>query len=494
MDMLLDGQMDDEDTALAIHLMQEDVQAIMLDSTRKGKQIEGSETDGQLAFKLFLDELQTAETTYSDRQMTRSILHAMQTDGPAIPQCQDEENVAEADRSISPALSNGENALRTPQANPGSTTYDEYVEKLSFELNTGAGGSSDPHDTGEILDQPESSSWASSRQLKNMRHCDACRDRKHFADLARAPCQHEYCSQCLTHIFQNATNDESFFPPRCCKQPIPLGTNLIFLDAAVVEEFCQKALEFSTPRRTYCHNHTCARFIPSTNYANDIATCDQCGSQTCITCKGVSHNGECPNDEQLQQVVQLAQNELWQRCQNCSAMVELDTGCNHMTCRCKYEFCYVCGSRWKTCDCPHWEESRLYARAAQIDARNQPRPQPNPVVAQQPQRALPVMAMVEDEEEELRMAEERLRMIEEARERQFAEEFRIQEQERQEHRQRLEKFMADLRNNHECDHERWMNQRGPHECEQCGDVMPLFIYECRQCHIMACRSCRYHVL
>jgi hypothetical protein len=32
-------------------------------------------------------------------------------------------------------------------------------------------------------------------------------------------------------------------------------------------------------------------------------------------------------------------------------MVELVSGCRHMRCRCKAEFCYVCGARWRTCDC-----------------------------------------------------------------------------------------------------------------------------------------------
>lgn len=54
--------------------------------------------------------------------------------------------------------------------------------------------------------------------------------------------------------------------------------------------------------------------------------------------------------------------------------------------------------------------------------------------------------------------------------------------------------MGHLRQNHECAHERWRNRGGPRDCEECGDEMPIFIYECQQCHIMACRRCRYHRL
>ncbi|CAL8999751.1 unnamed protein product [Prunus brigantina] len=41
-------------------------------------------------------------------------------------------------------------------------------------------------------------------------------------------------------------------------------------------------------------------------------------------------------------------------------MVELDSGCYHITCRCGHQFCYTCGAEWKnkkaTCDCPLWDE------------------------------------------------------------------------------------------------------------------------------------------
>lgn len=50
-----------------------------------------------------------------------------------------------------------------------------------------------------------------------------------------------------------------------------------------------------------------------------------------MTCKGASHHGDCPNDESLHQVLQLAGQQLWQRCQNCRAMIELNVGCNHIT-------------------------------------------------------------------------------------------------------------------------------------------------------------------
>ncbi|KAI0119270.1 hypothetical protein F4814DRAFT_234338 [Daldinia grandis] len=537
MDMSVYTAMGDEDIALVFRLMQEDAEQFMSTTTRKGKQVEGSETDAQMAFNLLLEELQAAETCLSDERMTRSILRAIQSDGAVLSQAHEEENVAQADREISRALSNGQDDAVGEQAAPEAMSGDEeFLEKLSVIYNTGfdhpMSGIDDDDDDDDTatISQPESSSWAAQRQPgRPPRTCDACGDQKHFAELARAPCRHEYCRECLTRLFRDASNDESLFPPRCCRQSIPLVKNQVFIDRDVVQHFRQKAIEFSTPRRTYCHNHNCARFIPAPNYLNDTATCGECGYQTCMTCKGATHDGDCPNDEQLQQVFQLATEQHWQRCQNCWAMVELNTGCNHMTCRCGFGFCYVCGGRWKTCQCDHWDEHRLYARAAQIDARGQVEDAPDEVRPRGPPIPLrlhpnghqPAQHQVANHQQaepqalvHERQQQDMLREIEEESEDESEGEIEeeaevvaqpVVQQAREQpafqfpalgflQQTRIRQLMEDLRHNHECQHSRWFSKRGPRKCEECGHVMPIFIYECRQCHTMACRHCRYHRL
>ncbi|KAI1415369.1 IBR finger domain-containing protein [Hypoxylon sp. FL1857] len=312
----------------------------------------------------------------------------------------------------------------------------------------------------------------SQSEGEEVRTCEACRDDKYTAELARAPCQHEYCGSCLSHIFRNAMMDESLFPPRCCRETIPLDENLAFLDADVVQEFGRKSVEYSTPRRTYCHNTQCNAFIPPANYANDIATCTECGSKTCMTCKGASHEDGCPHDEELQQTLQMARDLHWQRCSSCGTYIEQNTGCNHMTCRCGHEFCYLCGAVWKTCACEQWDEAHLYGGAPQIAAHGHHNNlnfdlhallldllarNPEPERLQQPNHA------VEEEEDE----------------------------DEEENAEQLAPVEHDQEDD-ECLHPRWVDRRGAHNCEVCDDRMPLFIYECLDCHIMVCRSCRRH--
>merc|ERR1719161_3531982 len=41
----------------------------------------------------------------------------------------------------------------------------------------------------------------------------------------------------------------------------------------------------------------------------------------------------------------------WMRCFECGHVVEKKAGCNHITCICGAQFCYLCGARWGECKC-----------------------------------------------------------------------------------------------------------------------------------------------
>ena len=41
----------------------------------------------------------------------------------------------------------------------------------------------------------------------------------------------------------------------------------------------------------------------------------------------------------------------YKQCPSCKFWVSKNEGCDHMTCRCGYEFCYKCGAEYGTCEC-----------------------------------------------------------------------------------------------------------------------------------------------
>jgi hypothetical protein len=136
----------------------------------------------------------------------------------------------------------------------------------------------------------------------------------------------------------------------------------------LVRAFEQKAEEFKTTNRLYCHRPACSAFIgPAVGNERDKVNkqCTQCSRHTCSFCKGAGHASyiSCPSDTGAQQVLALARTEGWQSCPSCHHMVELDVGCYHMMCRCRHEFCYLCAQQWKNCTCPQWDEDRLISQA-----------------------------------------------------------------------------------------------------------------------------------
>lgn len=62
----------------------------------------------------------------------------------------------------------------------------------------------------------------------------------------------------------------------------------------------------------------------------------------CSQCHFEKHKGECDPHQ-----LAFFQNTLhYRQCVRCKNVIEKSAGCNHMTCRCRYQFCYVCGAKW----------------------------------------------------------------------------------------------------------------------------------------------------
>ena len=164
--------------------------------------------------------------------------------------------------------------------------------------------------TGEAA--AESSASAASRQRPSpgaYRRCIACDLTKPLLDIFKTPCEHHYCQECLRALFELSITDETLFPPRCCRQEIPLPPVKLYLSSALIDLFEKKSIEFKTSDRTYCSQPTCSSFITSVNIRGERATCTACGTYTCTICKNTAHDGDCPEDIATQQVLETAREQ-----------------------------------------------------------------------------------------------------------------------------------------------------------------------------------------
>ncbi|CAF9930414.1 MAG: hypothetical protein ALECFALPRED_004598 [Alectoria fallacina] len=197
---------------------------------------------------------------------------------------------------------------------------------------------------------------------------------------ALLPCKHRMCNACLRRIFTLSTTDPQHMPPTCCtKDCIDLKHVNHLFDNSFKRKWNRKFQEYTTKNRIYCPARGCGSWIKpahihvdtsgGANGGRKFGKCQRCKMKVCCTCNNKWHSSrECPKDAATQEFIKIAKEEGWQRCFNCSATVELKEGCNHMTCRCRAEFCMICGLKWKTCDCPWFNYEAVEAdRLAQMN-------------------------------------------------------------------------------------------------------------------------------
>lgn len=120
--------------------------------------------------------------------------------------------------------------------------------------------------------------------------------------------------------------------------------------------------------RVFCCNPHCEEFIGKRRnpMPEDGRTmqCVFCAELTCGFCAAPAHRGYCRRygEAEREAYYDTLDAEKMAHCPDCGIVVQLAEACNHMTCPCGCEFCYVCGKHWRldphslamheTCGCP----------------------------------------------------------------------------------------------------------------------------------------------
>jgi len=177
-----------------------------------------------------------------------------------------------------------------------------------------------------------------------IKECASCFDDVPHTKTVSLACQHNYCPECFAHLVTTAMQHENFWPPKCCLQEIPEDKLEAQLSALQLANYRLKAKEYATPagERWYCAKPECGKwFSKSKTRAQDATVlCSHCDFQMCLFCRAASHaTGErCAQDRGLEATLVAAELEGWRQCYNCHTMVELQSGCRHITCKCRAEF------------------------------------------------------------------------------------------------------------------------------------------------------------
>lgn len=221
----------------------------------------------------------------------------------------------------------------------------------------------DTEDSLMVADRIEAQAVADMNDLQfGTQQCYICTDDVCYSKVLQLGCEeHWICHDCIADPFEQAIQQESCYPPKCCDGTGPLRIEdfeHLFATSHpdLIARYDGKLQEYHMDKRfrRYCGSTDCKTFLGPDSYEQDeehnltTADCPTCNRTTCVFCtklifKGTSH--ECES-----KVVKLnedySEEARFKYCPFCERPGLLEEGCNHVVCECKEEWCFICIRKW----------------------------------------------------------------------------------------------------------------------------------------------------
>eukprot|EP01056_Protomagalhaensia_sp_Gyna25_P005785 Protomagalhaensia_sp_Gyna_25__5784@NODE_847_length_2513_cov_7_926839_g668_i0_p1_GENE_NODE_847_length_2513_cov_7_926839_g668_i0NODE_847_length_2513_cov_7_926839_g668_i0_p1_ORF_typecomplete_len503_score70_44IBR/PF01485_21/1_7e07IBR/PF01485_21/7_6e14zfCCHC/PF00098_23/3_2e03zfCCHC/PF00098_23/2_8e02zfCCHC/PF00098_23/0_067_NODE_847_length_2513_cov_7_926839_g668_i0241511 len=187
-------------------------------------------------------------------------------------------------------------------------------------------------------------------------------------------CRHRASKQAWASWFQTKLHDAEVLGLHCmlCTRPVPFDFVTVLLSPEKVETWIERLTDVFVqrfPLARNCPGKDCSKVVflqalpRSFQKERDIKAlgytismdcqCD-CGESFCFACgqEGhlpipceVIHTWDRKNQGEADNVVWIFVNT--KNCPACKNPIEKNQGCMHMTCRCGFEFCWLCMGDWK---------------------------------------------------------------------------------------------------------------------------------------------------
>ncbi|KAF8931811.1 hypothetical protein BGZ47_011686 [Haplosporangium gracile] len=165
---------------------------------------------------------------------------------------------------------------------------------------------------------------------------------------------HAFCLECLARYIDTQVKAQAWpivCPHENCQEVVSSFAVETLLGSEALQ-WHRLAVEHAIQKKIYCPSNACGRLIDGDR--NDEGEpvdrhCPYCNKPFCAMCHGEAHKGiNC--QQRLDKIFQnMATDSKWKSCPSCKHMIEKESGCDHMTCRCGNQFCYVCGGNGWPC-------------------------------------------------------------------------------------------------------------------------------------------------
>ncbi|XP_031392651.1 probable E3 ubiquitin-protein ligase RNF217 [Punica granatum] len=194
--------------------------------------------------------------------------------------------------------------------------------------------------------------------------CEICAEKKQTCEMMRInkKCVHSFCSVCIAKHVKTRVADNQVTVP-CpgldCKHKVEYKVCVGILPKDVLDAWGKALCEalILEDHKFYCPFRDCsAMLVNDSEKVIEQSECPHCHRLFCAQCHVPWHAGvACMEFQALNEdergsddlfLRKLAREKNWGRCPKCKFFVERTQGCPHIICRCKFEFCYGCGSAW----------------------------------------------------------------------------------------------------------------------------------------------------
>ena len=204
--------------------------------------------------------------------------------------------------------------------------------------------------------------------------CGICGEKTNEDEMFALNCCHWYCQNCWENYLRIATTDREVkvsCPCSDCKLIVTLDMikflckNDLYIEARklLVKAFVEEKRDRKVIA-TYCKNPIgCNGVLLMAEDANCTeATCSLCASTYCFVCDLPPHapvpcdlladweqrGGYLETGQDADMEARKIKQLTTKPCPKCGTRIEKNGGCPHMSCKCKYQFCWECGGDYHT--------------------------------------------------------------------------------------------------------------------------------------------------
>lgn len=195
--------------------------------------------------------------------------------------------------------------------------------------------------------------------------CEICMENKETWQMfINSTCSHSFCYDCTRKHIETKVQDKVKIvtcPAVKCNTTLDSGACRWMISEDILicwdESLCKSLIEES--QKLYCPFRNCSILLLNDSGEDITETkCPVCQRSFCAQCQVPWHpEFTCQEFVKLKgkkkrgvdlMVEKIAKKKNWRKCPSCKFYIEKTQGCSHITCRCSYEFCYRCGSKWSS--------------------------------------------------------------------------------------------------------------------------------------------------